>query len=72
MPLPGLLYAQVVKRMRRRRVVEVIHRVVVGTQEAVDQVLDPCGGRLTLFRRAAQSEPAPASRGHSATQRSIL
>jgi IS1 family transposase len=45
-PLPGLLYAQVVKRMRRRRIVEVDHRVVVGPQAEVDQVLAPCGWQI--------------------------
>ena len=39
MPLPALLYAQVVTTMRRRRLVEVKHRVVFGTQAAVEQVL---------------------------------
>jgi hypothetical protein len=43
MPLPGLLYAQVVKKMRRRRMVEVKHLVVLGTQMAVEQVLSACG-----------------------------
>ena len=43
MPLPELLYAQVVKKMRRRRMVEVKHLVVLGTQAAVDQVLSTCG-----------------------------
>jgi hypothetical protein len=43
MPLPALLYAQVVKTMQRRRSVEVKHRVVFGTQAAVDQVLSACG-----------------------------
>src|SRR5215471_20315007 len=37
--LPGLLYAQVVKTVRRRRLVRVSHRVVFGTFEAVKQVL---------------------------------
>jgi hypothetical protein len=46
MPLPGLLYAQVVKRMKRRRIVEVIHRVVIGTQAKVDAVLAPCGWQI--------------------------
>jgi hypothetical protein len=41
MPLPGLLYAQVVKKMRRRRVVKVSHRLLLGTQAAVDRVLAP-------------------------------
>jgi len=43
MPLPGLLYAQVIKKMRRRRIVEVKRHVVIGTQMAVDQVLSACG-----------------------------
>src|SRR5262252_1046156 len=46
MPLPGLLYAQVVKTVRRRRLVDVTHRVVFGTLEAVQQVLAPCGWRI--------------------------
>jgi transposase-like protein/IS1 family transposase len=43
MPLPGLLYAQVVKKMRRRRIVEIKRHVVIGTQAAVEQVLKACG-----------------------------
>ena len=43
MPLPALLYAQVVKTMRRRRLVAVKHRVVFGTKAAVEQVLATCG-----------------------------
>jgi IS1 family transposase len=39
MHLPQLLYAQVVKTVRRRRLVRVRHRVVFGTREAVQQVL---------------------------------
>src|SRR5207302_2828141 len=39
MPRPQLLYAQVVKTVRRRRLVSVKHRVVFGTLEAVEQVL---------------------------------
>jgi IS1 family transposase len=46
MALPGLLYAQVVKRMRRRRIVEVIHRVVIGTHATVHAVLVPCGWQI--------------------------
>jgi IS1 family transposase len=46
MPLPGLLYAQVVKKMKRRRVVEVSHRVLLGTQAAVDRVLAPFGWKI--------------------------
>jgi len=43
MPLPELLYAQVVKTMRRRRIVAVKRHVVIGTQAAVDQVLAAYG-----------------------------
>ena len=43
MPLPGLLSAQVVKTVRRRRLVRVRHRIVFGTLEAVPQVLAACG-----------------------------
>jgi IS1 family transposase len=46
MPLPELLYAQVVKRMRRRCLVEVKHRVIFGTKAAVDQVLSACGWQI--------------------------
>jgi hypothetical protein len=38
LPLPGLLSAQVIKTVRRRRLVRVRHRVVFGTLEAVQQV----------------------------------
>jgi len=43
MPLPQLLYAQVVKTVRRRRLVRVSHRVVFGSLEAVNHVLAPLG-----------------------------
>jgi IS1 family transposase len=46
MPLPGLLYAQVVKTVRHRRLVRVRHRVVFGTLEAVQQVLAACGWQI--------------------------
>src|SRR5215813_11355112 len=46
MPQPGLLYAQVVKTTRRRRLVNVTHRVVFGTLEAVNQVLSPLGWQI--------------------------
>src|SRR3989442_639849 len=39
MPRPQLLYAQVVKTVRRRRLVRRNHRVEFGTLEAVEQVL---------------------------------
>jgi IS1 family transposase len=46
MPLPQLFYAQVVKTTRRRRLVDVTHRVVFGTIEAVNQVLVPLGWQI--------------------------
>ena len=46
MPLPGLRYAQVIKTVRRRRLVRVRHRVVFGTLEAVQQVLAACGWQI--------------------------
>jgi len=46
MPLPQLLYAQVVKTVRRRRLIRVRHRVVFGTLEAVQQVLAACGWQI--------------------------
>jgi IS1 family transposase len=46
MPQPGLLYAQVIKTVRRRRLVRVSHRVVFGTLAAVEQVLAACGWQI--------------------------
>jgi IS1 family transposase len=46
MPLPTLLYAQVVKRHRRRRLARVSHRVVFGTRAAVTQVLTAQGWQI--------------------------
>jgi len=46
MPLPHLLYAQVVKTIRRRRLVQVRHRVVFGTLEAINDVLAPHGWHI--------------------------
>jgi IS1 family transposase len=46
MPLPQLLYAQVIKTVRRRHLVRVSHRVVFGTLEAVQQVLAACGWQI--------------------------
>ena len=45
-PLPQLLYAQVIKTVRRRRLVRVSHRVVFGTMEAIQQVLAACGWQI--------------------------
>src|SRR2546429_4722343 len=46
MPLPQLLYAQVVKTVRRRHLVDVQHRVVFGSLEAVNHVLAPLGWQI--------------------------
>jgi len=46
MPLPQLLYAQVVKTVRRRRLVQVRHRVVFGTLATVNAVLAPLGCQI--------------------------
>jgi IS1 family transposase len=46
MPLPQLLYAQVIKTVRRRRLVRVRHRVVWGTLAAVQQVLAASGWQI--------------------------
>jgi hypothetical protein len=46
MPLPQLCYAQVVKSYRRRRLVGVTHRVVFGTQLAVEQLLAAYGWQI--------------------------
>jgi len=45
-PLPQLLYAQVIKTVRRRRLVRVSHRVVFGTLEAIQAVLAPHGWQI--------------------------
>jgi IS1 family transposase len=46
MPLPELLYAQVVKSYRRRRMVGVTHRVVFGTGEAIKAILAKRGWKI--------------------------
>jgi hypothetical protein len=48
MPLPHLLYAQVVKSYRRRRLVGITHRVVFGTPLAIEQVLATCGWTINI------------------------
>jgi IS1 family transposase len=45
-PRPALLYAQVIKTVRRRRLVRVSHRVVFGILEAVNDVLAPHGWHI--------------------------
>jgi hypothetical protein len=52
MPLPELLYAQVVKSYRSRRIVGVKHRVVFGSRLAIEQMLARCGWTInTAFGR---------------------
>jgi hypothetical protein len=46
MPLPQLLYAQVVKTVRRRRLVDAKPRVVFGSLEAVNHILAPLGWHI--------------------------
>ena len=46
MPQPQLLYAQVVKAYRRRRLVGVTHRVVFGTMDQITQVLAAYGWQI--------------------------
>ena len=46
MPLPALRYAQVIKTVRRRRLVGVTHRVVFGTLDRVKQVLAAHGWQI--------------------------
>jgi transposase-like protein/IS1 family transposase len=46
LPLPQLQYAQVIKQIRRRRLVAVSSRVVFGTLAGVKQILAPTGWRI--------------------------
>jgi IS1 family transposase len=46
MPLPELLYAQVVKRYRRRRIVGVKHRVVFGLAAIIESILAKRGWEI--------------------------
>jgi transposase-like protein len=52
LPLPQLLYAQVVKQYRRRRLVRVKHRVVFGTLATVEQVLAPRAWQIIEFHQS--------------------
>ena len=75
MPLPQLLYAQVVKHYRQRHLVGVRHRVVFGTLAAVKHVLASRGWQintafiervnLTIHQHVAACRAA----GHDALQR---
>jgi IS1 family transposase/transposase-like protein len=46
MPLPELLYAQVVKRYRRRRIVGVKHRVIFGPAALIESILAKRGWKI--------------------------
>jgi IS1 family transposase len=46
LPLPDLLYAQVIKQYRRKRMVGVQHRVVFGTLGAIEEVLSGWGWKI--------------------------
>jgi hypothetical protein len=46
MPVPGLLYAQVVKAYRRRRLVGVQHRVIFGAVQTIESVLAKRGWKI--------------------------
>jgi IS1 family transposase len=46
MPLPQLLYAQVVKSYRRRRIVGVKHRVIFGARQTIDELLAKRGWKI--------------------------
>jgi hypothetical protein len=46
MPRPELLYAQVVKTYRRRRVIRMRQRVVFGTLARITHVLAPLGWHI--------------------------
>ena len=63
MPLPGLLDAQVVKTVRRRRLVDVTHRVVFGSLEAVNHLLAPRGWHINT----AFVEVRPVGRKEAST-----
>jgi transposase-like protein len=67
MPLPQLLYAQVVKSYRRRRVVGVKHRIIFGTVETLESILAK-RGLEDQHRpdRAAQPGVSPACGRHRA------
>jgi hypothetical protein len=63
LPLPGLLYAQVVKSYRRRRLVGVKHQVVFGTRVAIEEVLARWGW-TNQYRVCGAPQPRhPAARG---------
>jgi hypothetical protein len=46
MPVPGLLYAQVVKSYLHRRITAVTHRVVFGARETIESILAKRGWKI--------------------------
>jgi hypothetical protein len=64
MPLPQLLYAQVVKSYRRRRIVGVKHRVIFGAAETIEAILAKRGWKMnTAFIECLKSGLPPACGG---------
>jgi hypothetical protein len=53
MSLPALLYAQVIKPYRRKRMVGVQHRVVFGMLGAIAQVVAACGWQINTVNWSA-------------------
>ena len=47
LPQPGLLYAQVVKSYRRRRIVGIKHRVIFGAAETIESILAKRGWKIS-------------------------
>jgi hypothetical protein len=73
MPLPQMLYAQVIKTVRWRHLVRVSHRVGCGTLEAVPQGLAACGWQInTAFVKPDQPQhPAACRRGRTTGQHAV-
>jgi len=71
LPLPALLYAQVVQSYRRRRLVGGQHREVCGTRLAIEQIVAPCGWTINtafverLNRAIRQRVAAIGRRGNT-------
>jgi len=70
MPLPALLYAQVVKTIRRRRLVRVKHRVVFGTLDWITQRLVAHGWQInTAFVERLNLSIPYGQKTHAASRR---
>src|SRR5262245_36475600 len=71
MPKPGLLYAQVVKSYRRRRLGEIQHRVIFGAAQTIESILAKRGWKLNtscverLHRDVRQHVAAIGRRVHT-------